>query len=154
EQHLGEVAADGAMSLVEALGPPDRYAAELRASAGLPGPPATPAASPTAAEGPASPAPRPGPPVAWRHGIGAAVAVASAAVAVVTFAATEAADAATAAWIAVVTVATLALAHLARRTSPAPWRDAAAAVVVAAGVATALVVGTATADTHPRSRRD
>jgi hypothetical protein len=54
EPHLEEVAAEGGASLVDALGPPDRYAAELRTSAGLhapavstaghsaPGPPAPP----------------------------------------------------------------------------------------------------------------
>jgi HAAS domain-containing protein len=36
EEHLAEVAAEGDGTLVERLGPPDVYAAELRASAGLP----------------------------------------------------------------------------------------------------------------------
>lgn len=35
DEHLAEVAAEGDAGLVEALGPPERYAAELRASAGL-----------------------------------------------------------------------------------------------------------------------
>lgn len=36
EQHLAEVAAEGEGSLVDRLGPPDLYAAELRSSVGLP----------------------------------------------------------------------------------------------------------------------
>jgi hypothetical protein len=36
EEHLTEVAAEGDGTLVDRLGPPDSYAAELRASAGLP----------------------------------------------------------------------------------------------------------------------
>jgi uncharacterized membrane protein len=36
DEHLAEVAADGSTDLVDALGPPTAYAAELRSSAGLP----------------------------------------------------------------------------------------------------------------------
>ena len=36
EEHLGEVGVDDPSALAELLGPPERYAAELRASAGLP----------------------------------------------------------------------------------------------------------------------
>ena len=38
EDHLGEVAAEAGGPLAERLGRPEAYAAELRASAGLPGP--------------------------------------------------------------------------------------------------------------------
>jgi hypothetical protein len=56
EPHLEEVAAEGGASLVDALGPPDRYAAELRASAGLH--PSAPApAAPVSAGPPAPPLP-------------------------------------------------------------------------------------------------
>jgi hypothetical protein len=53
EPHLEEVAAEGGDSLVDALGPPDRYAAELRASAGLHAP------APSAAPHPAAVPPAP-----------------------------------------------------------------------------------------------
>jgi hypothetical protein len=54
EPHLEEVAAEGGASLVDALGPPDRYAAELRTSAGLHA-----SAAPTSTPGPTHAAPGP-----------------------------------------------------------------------------------------------
>ena len=39
DEHLAEIAADGTTDLTQTLGPPDVYAAELRAAAGLPTPP-------------------------------------------------------------------------------------------------------------------
>jgi hypothetical protein len=58
DEHLAEVGVPDLVSLLALLGPPERYAADLRASAGLP---------PRAASTPAPPLPPPVPPPAAHH---------------------------------------------------------------------------------------